>query len=150
MNTCPVYQKVGGHGYGSIYPGPIGSVLTPVFQGLERAKDMPYASSLCGNCAEICPVKIDLHHMLLWHRHDAVEQGLSPFVERMAIRGFAFVMMHPRLYRMATALAASFMPLLRNSAGSLRVPVWSRSREFPALAQDTFADLWKERSLERP
>jgi L-lactate dehydrogenase complex protein LldF len=145
MNTCPVYQKVGGHGYGSIYPGPIGSVLTPVFQGLDRAKDLPYASSLCGNCAEICPVKIDLHHMLLWHRHDAIEQGLSPFIERMAIRVFAFVMTHPGLYRMATALGAIFMPMLRDSAGSYRIPVWSRSREFPDLARRTFSDLWKER-----
>jgi L-lactate dehydrogenase complex protein LldF len=150
MNTCPVYQKVGGHGYGSIYPGPIGSVLTPVFQGLERAKAMPYASSLCGSCAEICPVKIDLHHMLLWHRHDAIARGLSPLLERLAMRAFAFVMLRPALYRWATAVAATFMPLLRDSAGSIRVPVWSRAREMQPLAQRTFNDLWKERHHERP
>ena len=96
LNTCPIYQRVGGHSYGSVYSGPIGSVLTPLFQGLEAAQDLPYASSLCGSCSNICPVKIDLHHQLLWLREKLVARRATPWKERLAMALFAAGMKDPR------------------------------------------------------
>ncbi|MBL0176780.1 MAG: iron-sulfur cluster-binding protein [Ignavibacteria bacterium] len=149
MNTCPVYQTVGGHGYGSIYAGPIGSVITPVLQGMERAKAMPYASSLCGACSDICPVKIDLHHMLLWQRHRAVEGKLGHWFERLAMRGFLAAMRSPFLYRFAAKAASMFAPLFHKGDGTTRLPLWSRSRDFRMPAEPSFRDQWKERTHER-
>lgn len=74
INVCPVYRHIGGHAYGSIYPGPIGAVLTPLLGGYDEYKDLPYASSLCGACTEACPVKIPLHDLLIKHRSRIVEE----------------------------------------------------------------------------
>lgn len=145
MNVCPVYQKIGGHAYGSIYSGPIGSVLTPVFAGLERARDLPYASSLCGACSEICPVRIDIHHLLLHHRREIVGRGIPSFMERIVIRAFGAVMRRPALYRAVARLASLAGALLGSDGRAMRVPIWSRSREFQAIPAKSFRDLWKER-----
>ncbi len=143
MNVCPVYQQVGGHAYGSIYPGPIGSVLTPVLYGLEEGKTLPYASSLCGNCAEICPVHIDIHHMLLWHRHRVVATGLSPRLERCAMRLFAWGMRSEKRYRFGGGAARLFSSLFAQRKGGVPVPGWSLSRDFPPLPPAPFRDLWQ-------
>lgn len=141
MNVCPVYQKIGGHGYGSIYPGPIGSVLTPVYFGAERSAGLPFASSLCGACAEICPVGIDLHHLLLrWRERISRRQGKP--VERAMMRAFAFVARRTWLFDVAGRLWRVFAPLLRDSRGGLRVPVWSRTRVFPDAPQRSFKQRW--------
>ena len=145
MNVCPVYQKVGGHGYGSIYPGPIGSVITPVFRGEERAAGLPYASSLCGACAEICPVRIDLHHLLLDWRRRIAGKRRGRVLERLAMRGFAAVAGRTRLFDLSGRLLRLFAPLLRDARGGLRVPVWSRTREFPSPPARSFKQLWRER-----
>ncbi len=84
LNACPIYKNIGGHAYGTTYSGPIGSVITPHLQGLEEFKHLSYASSLCGNCTEVCSVKINLHELLLENRSEAVESGLVPFSEKMA------------------------------------------------------------------
>lgn len=144
MNVCPVYQKIGGHGYGSVYSGPIGSVVTPVFMGQGEARELPYASSLCGACADICPVQIDLHHHLLeWRRRMTVQQK-RPVIERIAMRLFAFFSSSAMRFDTAGRLARLFAPLMTHPAGGLRIPVWSKTREFPELPRKTFKQMWKE------
>lgn len=137
MNVCPVYQTVGGHAYGSTYPGPIGAVLTPLLTSLPESKDLPFASSLCGACSDICPVKIDLHHLLLWHRAKAVETHLNAFSERMLIRLWIIGMKNPKLYRFGSKV----MRLLFRE--KMSVPVWSDNRELPKLAPKAFHELWE-------
>ncbi len=149
MNICPVYKTVGGHAYGSVYPGPIGSVLTPVFTGRRMAKELPFASSLCGACAEICPVKIDIHHLLLLHRKQIVDERLTSPVERLIMKVFAMAMSRPFLYKTVSRIFRGFAPLLSDGAAGMRVPVWSGSRDFPMPAERGFAELWKEKYLER-
>jgi L-lactate dehydrogenase complex protein LldF len=149
MNVCPVYQKVGGHAYGSIYSGPIGAVITPVFAGMEEARTLPYASSLCGACAEICPVKIDLHHMLLWWRKSIAGARLGPPAERAAMRAFALMMRRAWRYDLAGRLARTFWPLLAHGGSAPVVPGWSATRDFPRLPAHSFKDLWKEHQRDR-
>ncbi len=144
MNICPVYQKVGGHGYGSVYSGPIGSVVTPVFMGEQAAHDLPFASSLCGACADICPVRIDIHHHLLDWRHRMVEGQDGPLLERIAMRLFTFTALSALRFDLAGRLARLFAPFLKHSAGGMRLPVWSETREFPNLPEKSFKQLWKE------
>jgi L-lactate dehydrogenase complex protein LldF len=147
MNVCPVYQKIGGHGYGSVYSGPIGSVITPVFRGEERSKKLPFASSLCGACSEICPVKIDIHHHLLTWRQRIVQHGHTSFVERLSMRAFLFAARHRFVFDLAGRLGRIFSPLFRDErVDGLRLPVWSRERVFPSLPKQSFKQLWKARS----
>src|SRR5699024_5454090 len=100
INVCPVYRHVGGHAYGSIYPGPIGAVLSPLLDGYEKHKELPYASSLCGACTEVCPVKIPLHEQLIRHRQIIVEEeGMGTFSEQLAMKGFAKWGSSPAAYK---------------------------------------------------
>ncbi|MDD5544291.1 MAG: LutB/LldF family L-lactate oxidation iron-sulfur protein [Acidobacteriia bacterium] len=147
LNTCPVYQRVGGHAYGWVYPGPIGAVLTPEMQGLTRGRELPYASSLCGSCSAVCPVKINIHHMLLWLRKSVVDSRRSPWTERLIIRIFAAVMKRPRLYRSSARLARLLEKLFAKRGKGLPVPGWSLHRDFPPLAKQSFHDLWKQGGL---
>ncbi len=149
MNVCPVYQKIGGHGYGSVYPGPIGSVISPIFHGESRAKAMPYASSLCGACAEICPVKIDLHHMLLWWRKSIVSHRGGSRLERLAMSLFRMVGSRAWLFDFAGTIARMFSPLLKDARGSLRIPIWSKTRDVRPLPPKSFKQLWKDRGHDR-
>jgi L-lactate dehydrogenase complex protein LldF len=142
LNVCPVYQTVGGHTYGSVYPGPIGSALTPVMSSLEAAKDLPYASSLCGRCSEICPVKIDIHHLLIWLRRKSVNERLSNPMEKLMIQIWFMIMKSVALYRFASRIGRLLQPIFPKRNSSLRVPLWSKSRDFPPLAPQTFRDLW--------
>ncbi|MGQ0570259.1 MAG: LutB/LldF family L-lactate oxidation iron-sulfur protein, partial [Armatimonadota bacterium] len=104
LNVCPVFERTGGHAYGSVYSGPIGAVITPVFEGLGRTSDLPFASTLCGACAEVCPVKIDLPRMLLELRGRAVRAGLAGRVDRLFARGWTFVMGSPARLRLLGGL----------------------------------------------
>ncbi len=145
MNVCPVYQKIGGHSYGSIYGGPIGSVITPVFFGERSSKELPYASSLCGSCSEICPVQIDIHHQLLWWRQRIVSDGHSPPIERLIMKLFLFAARHETIFDLSGAMARMISPLLKDAQGGLRVPIWSRTRWFPPMPETSFKQLWKEK-----
>lgn len=144
MNVCPVYQTVGGHAYGSVYPGPIGSVLTPLMNSLKDAKDLASGSSVCGACSEICPVKINIHHTLLWIRSQSTEKGYSPKSERLIIYFWRLVIQHPLLYSLVSMLLRFLQPLLLEDRDSIRVPIWSESKKFPKLADKSFHELWKE------
>jgi L-lactate dehydrogenase complex protein LldF len=144
LNTCPVYQRVGGHSYGSVYSGPIGAVITPLFQGVEVAKDLPYASSLCGACSNICPVKIDIHHMLLWLRKQIVDTKQTPWQERFAMKLYLAGMKDATVYRMGSRLLRVALKLVGKQSRPLKVPGWTETRDFPPLAEKSFKTLWKE------
>ena len=139
LNVCPVYSRTGGHAYGSVYPGPIGAILTPQLIGIENAKSLPYASSLCGACYEVCPVKIDIPTVLLHLRAQVVRDAGSPG-ERTVMRTVAFVFRHARLY----ALAQRFARRVQRPAQRLPGPLatWRRSRDLPAVAKPTFREWW--------
>lgn len=153
LNVCPVYQKIGGHAYGSVYSGPIGSIITPPLAGLEQSKDLPFASTLCGACREVCPVRINIPHVLLhlrseWSEGDTQHRPHAPFVERMAIKVWAFAMKHPRLYNWSFRLPARLQgPFLKDGKFE-RLPLaaanWTRNRDFPAIARKPFRALWRE------
>ena len=139
LNVCPVYTRVGGHAYGSVYPGPIGAILTPQLRGVENAKSLPYASSLCGACYEVCPVKIDIPSVLLHLRAEVVRQaGATP--ERVVMRGLARVFGRARSYEYAQRLAR----VLQRPARSLPGPLakWTRTRELKPIPKETFREWW--------
>src|SRR5690242_2484026 len=92
LNACPVYRQTGGHAYGSVYGGPIGAILTPQLQSLQHSQSLPYASSLCGACYEVCPVKINIPEILIHLRNEVVERGDAPLSERLAMKAAAFAM----------------------------------------------------------
>ncbi len=144
LNVCPVYQTVGGHAYGSVYPGPIGSAFTPLVTSIEEAKDLPFASSLCGRCSEVCPVKIDIHHLLLWLRRKAVNERLTNPLERLTIQVWYCTMRSPALYRLVSKFGRILQTILPKKDGSLPVPGWTKTRDFPRLAPKTFRETWRE------
>src|SRR5512133_718761 len=146
LNVCPVYRNIGGHTYGTTYSGPIGSVITPHFRGLQEWKHLSFASSLCGACTETCPVKIDLHHHLLQNRRDASRQKPSLW-ERMAFRLFATVITRPGLYRL-TKICGRLLQRLHPLVKATRLDpayAWTRTRELPPVARQTFKEFWKAR-----
>ena len=153
LNVCPVYQKIGGHAYGSVYSGPIGSIITPPLMGLEQSKDLPFASSLCGACREVCPVRINIPHILLslrseWSEGDNEHRSHAPFIERIVIQAWAWAMKHPRLYNWSFRLPALLQGLLLKDGKFERLPLaagnWTRNRDFPAIARKPFRALWRE------
>ncbi|MDC3424407.1 LutB/LldF family L-lactate oxidation iron-sulfur protein [Aquibacillus sp. 3ASR75-11] len=151
INVCPVYRHVGGHAYGSIYPGPIGAVLTPLLGGYEDYKELPYASSLCGACTDVCPVKIPLHEQLIMHRRKIVEEEeKSTKSERLAMKGFSLATGSPRLYKigtkMAPLLATPFVKDKKISNGPGPIKLWTMIREFPVPEKERFRDWYKQRT----
>ena len=141
LNACPVYQEIGGHAYGSVYPGPVGAVYTPGAFGLGPWADLPQASSLCGACKEACPVRIDIPRMLLALRAQAAEGGYAPRWVGGGLRAFRLLATHPRLYRLASALARRLSRWLA-PGGFDRLPGplagWTKHRHFPPMAAETF------------
>lgn len=150
MNHCPVYQKIGGHSYGWVYPGPMGSVLTPSYVGIEKALDLPQASTLCGECHVVCPVKIPLPDLLRKLREKQVERHLRPLHERLGLRTWAFFAQRPALYRLATGIGVRFLRMLGGKGKSIsRLPLgagWTDYRDMPAPSGKTFRELYKERA----
>lgn len=150
QHVCPVYQNVGGHAYGAVYGGPIGSVLTPLQQGVENAQPLPYASSLCGACQTACPVMINLPDMLLRLRADLVSGGHAEPIMQMGIKAWARVMQSPRLYALGgTAARAGTRFLAKGGEAITALPGilgnWTDQRDFPAFAPQSFHQLWRER-----
>ncbi|KVP74548.1 lactate utilization protein B [Burkholderia ubonensis] len=146
MNHCPVYQKVGGHTYGWVYPGPMGSVLTPSYVGLERTLDLPQAATLCGECDSVCPVGIPLSHLLRTLREKQVERRLRPWRERVALAAWGFVARRPTLYALTTKLAVRILERLGGGGGMLRrLPMmggWMETRDLPVPTGRTFRELY--------
>ncbi|GMA60647.1 LutB/LldF family L-lactate oxidation iron-sulfur protein [Alicyclobacillus fastidiosus] len=146
LNVCPVYRQIGGHAYGSVYPGPIGAVLSPLLNDGEEFRDLPYASSLCGACYEACPVRIPLHDMLVHQRQRQVANGHGKRMERLAFQGYKKVFGRSSHYRFAIRLARSFQnPLVKD--GKIKAKIgplagWTASRDFPKVPKKSFRDLW--------
>jgi L-lactate dehydrogenase complex protein LldF len=145
LNVCPIFRNVGGHTYGTVYGGPIGSVITPHLRGLHDWKHLSSASSLCGACTQACPVKIDLAHHLLRNRRNATEQE-PPGLESWLWRIFAFLMQRPCLYRFAAKLAHLAQPLHSLIKGTALDPAkaWTQTREAPKIAGQSFSDWWRQ------
>ena len=149
MNHCPVYHAVGGHAYGWVYPGPMGSVLTPALIGVERAGHLPNASTFCGRCEAVCPMQIPLPKMMRHWREREFERGLNPTLARRGLKFWAWFARRPRLYRLATYLT---MPLVAVAGGRSRrfrfLPFargWLRYRDMPAPQGRTFMQQWRDR-----
>jgi L-lactate dehydrogenase complex protein LldF len=138
LNACPIYKNIGGHSYGATYSGPIGSVITPHLQGMEEYKHLSFASSLCGNCTEVCAVKINLHELLLLNRKESVDEGMTTFSERMAWR----------LWKMASLKRG----MMNMTNGGLKTKLvnklfkdWNKHRSELIFSKKTFNEMWKER-----
>ena len=149
LTACPVYQQIGGHAYGSIYSGPVGAVLTPALKGVAAAADLPHASSLCGACREVCPVRIDIPRMLLKLRTDPAAVATTPAPVRMGLRVFAWLGVRPRLFRAAGRLAAAATRLTARDGWIQKLPGplagWTQSRDFPAMPRESFQQRWSRR-----
>ncbi len=137
LNHCPVYQAVGGHAYGAVYSGPIGAVITPALHGLAGARHLPNASTFCGRCEEVCPMRIPLPRLLRHWREAEFERHLQPAVSRAALAAWAFLARRPRIYGPAAALAAAVLSRLGRRHGRLG--------SLPAPAGATFQQMWRRR-----
>jgi L-lactate dehydrogenase complex protein LldF len=140
LNVCPVYERTGGHAYESVYPGPIGAILTPQLQGLENAPTLPWASSLCGACYQVCPVKIDIPTILVHLRGRVVREVGAPAPERAAMAAMARVFGSRRAYEAAQRAAK----LGRGPLADAVLRPWTRSRELPEVPEQTFRDWWRD------
>lgn len=150
LNACPVYREIGGHAYGSVYPGPVGAVLTPALGGMAQWSDLPQASSLCGACRDVCPVRIDIPRMLLVERDQATRQGKMQWWLRLGLRVYSFTVTRPGLFRVATTLSRWGSRIVAApTRGWIRwmpppLSGWTQSRDFPAFAKKPFHDQWRD------
>jgi L-lactate dehydrogenase complex protein LldF len=146
LNVCPVYSRTGGHAYGSVYPGPIGAILTPQLVGIENAASLPFASSLCGACYEVCPVKIDIPTVLLHLRGQAV-RAKAGAAERTMMRGARWLFASRARFTLAQRLGwLAQRPLVRGGAIRRLPPplaAWTRTRDLRPIARETFRMWWK-------
>jgi L-lactate dehydrogenase complex protein LldF len=150
LNACPVYRKIGGHAYGSVYPGPIGALITPLFQGLKKFKDLPQASSLCGACYEACPVKINIPKLLISLRRDITTRHINSKFERLIYRTWAWGMKSPLVYTLVGEMQKLDLRRRAHKTGWIRslpsfTSGWTKVRDMPAPAKRTFHQLWKDR-----
>ncbi len=148
LNHCPVYTSIGGHAYGWVYPGPIGAALTPQLLGLKQARHLPNASTFCGKCEEVCPMRIPLTKMMRYWREKEFERHLTPGTTRFGLGAWAFLARNPRLYRLLSACAAWVLKKAAGRKGRLvHLPLaggWTNARDMPAPEGKTFLNLWQD------
>lgn len=139
LNACPVYKNIGGHTYETTYSGPIGSIITPSLRGMKDFKHLSYASSLCGKCSEVCPVKIDIHKMLLLNRREAVNEGLVTSGEKWGWKGWKKAMLKRKTMDMFSGgWKNSFLKTFFKKA-------WGNHRELPEVGKESFSKMWEKR-----
>ena len=138
LNACPVYKNIGGHSYGATYSGPIGSVITPHLSGMESYKHLSYASSLCGNCTEVCAVKINLHELLLENRKESVEEGYAGLSEKMAWKIWKLTSLNRSLMNAGNGK-------LKTKVVNKIFTAWNKNRADLIFSEQTFNQLWKKR-----
>lgn len=143
FNTCPVYRRSGGHSYHQPVAGPIGSILAPNFDKKSNV-DLPFASTLCGSCSNVCPVKINIHEQLWFWRQDLMKEGLAPAGKSLSMKGMAWVLSHPKIYRLAGAMGrfvVKNLPFLVNN----RLNPWAKQREMPEAPKESFQSWYQSR-----
>lgn len=138
LNACPVYKNIGGHAYETTYSGPIGSVITPHLKEMDDWKHLSYASSLCGNCTEVCAVKINLHELLLENRYEAVESGSATFSEKMAWKAWRMASLNRKMMNMGTGN-------LKNKVVNKIFKSWTAHRSELNFSAKTFNQMWKDK-----
>ena len=142
LNACPVYKNVGGHTYSATYSGPIGSVITPHLKDLDEYKHLSYASSLCGNCTEVCPVRINLHELLLENRYEAVEEGENKMAEKLAWKGWKIASLNRKMMNWGNGK-------MKNAFINKVFGSWTKHRADLNFSPKTFNEMWKEREREK-
>lgn len=149
LNTCPAYRQIGGHGYGSIYPGPIGAVISPLLGGYDEFKELPYACSLCTACNSVCPVRIPLAQLISKHREKMVELGKTPKMEQLSIFGFSLANSHPALWKVGVNVGAKLAgKLIKNGKAAFTVGAlseWTKARDLPQPEGESFRQWFKNR-----
>jgi L-lactate dehydrogenase complex protein LldF len=149
MNHCPVYHAIGGHAYGTPYVGPMGAALAPALFGLEEAANLPNASTFCGRCESVCPMRIPLPKLLRYWREKEFERGLTPATQRWGLGVWAYFAQHPVLYRLSVRLGIAALGWIGKKKGRFRsLPMaggWTRHRDLPAPAGRTFIDQIRDR-----
>ena len=145
LNTCPVYRRSGGHSYHNTIPGPIGSILGPL-QDAKNHSSLPYASSLCGSCTDVCPVQIPLHHLLLTWRTEIARRRLLPWRKRSAMKIAGVVLRTPWLYRLTGKMLRWTVPLLPRWISYNRLNSWGKHRELPPFPKRSFRELYGHRN----
>jgi L-lactate dehydrogenase complex protein LldF len=155
LNTCPVYRKIGGHSFPWVYSGPIGAIITPQFMGVTHEPSLPFASSLCGACGEVCPVKIDIPKVLLELRGDVKKSEAREKqnrLEKLAYQAFAWIVTHPRVYEFMGKVAASMAPSGTGWVKSVPAPMnlapvraWLSQRDLPPSPSKSFREMWRKR-----
>jgi L-lactate dehydrogenase complex protein LldF len=147
LNACPVYRRIGGHAYGGVYSGPIGSILTPLYDSVSDNPHLPHASSLCGACVAACPVRINIPHMLIGLR-ELQHQAKPQRWEELAYRLWKIVLARPWLYRIALRCARLGLRPFANDGWLAKLPgpgaAWTSTRDFPAPAARSFRERWRE------
>lgn len=141
MNTCPVYRRSGGHSYGSTVPGPIGSILTPGID-LKKYSSLPFASTLCGSCSDVCPVKIDIHEQLYKWRQIVVEKNEVSRFKKIAMNAMGYLFSHPSLYRRVASAGKWFERITPRALLYSRWNIWGKQRELPPAPKESFRDWW--------
>ena len=153
LNHCPVYGAIGGHAYGSVYPGPMGAVLTPQLQGIDRARDLPNASSFCGRCEAVCPLDIPLPGLMRAWRERDFARGNPPFKERLALKLWSYAARRPRLYHVLARIATRRLARRAGTQGTVRrfpfLKAWTGTRDLPAPQGETFHDLYAKAQREK-
>ncbi len=149
LNHCPIYNSIGGHAYGATYPGPIGAALNPGLLGMAQAHHHPNASTFCGRCAEVCPVKIPLPSIMRYWRAREFEAHMAPKAMRFGLSLWAFAARRPVLYRLGTSALARMLKMFGGRKRAVRsLPLmrgWFAVRDFPAPTGQTFQERWRER-----
>lgn len=148
MNTCPVYRRSGGHSYDYTVPGPIGAILSPNID-MKKHASLPFASTLCGSCTDVCPVKIDIHQQLYKWRQVIAEEGKLPLSKRLSMKAMGYLLSHPKLYRMAGKVGRGMISIMPRFMLYNNLNAWGKKRELPAPPKQSFRDWYVERNKQK-